>query len=99
MVVTDGQNGAYAWQDGQMWQVPIFPDRGPVVERTGCGDSYATATVAALHYGEPLHEALKWGAANARMVVQFIGAREGLQTREQIEKTIMEFKDIQPKLI
>ncbi|MDO8512523.1 MAG: carbohydrate kinase family protein [bacterium] len=99
VVVTDGQNGAYAWQSGQMWQVSIFPDLGPVVERTGCGDSYATATVAALHYGEPLQEALRWGAANARMVVQYIGAREGLQTKAQIQKTIQEFSDIQPKLI
>jgi sugar/nucleoside kinase (ribokinase family) len=99
VVLTDGQNGSYAWQGGKMWQVPIYPDLGPVVERTGCGDSYATATVAALHYGRPLQEALKWGAVNARMVVQYIGAREGLQTREQIEKTIQEFKNIQPKTI
>lgn len=99
VVITDGQNGSYAWQDGKMWQVPIIPDLGPVVERTGCGDSYATATVAALHYGEPLQEALRWGAANARMVVQYIGAREGLQTRGQILETIEQFKDIQPKLI
>lgn len=99
VVVTDGENGAFAWQDGKMWQVPIFPDLGPVVERTGCGDSYATATVAGLHYGEPLQEALKWGAANARMVVQYVGAREGLQRREEIKKTIQEFSEIQPKLI
>jgi len=99
VVITDGQNGSYAWQDNQMWQVQIYPDLGPVVERTGCGDSYATATVAALHCGKPLQEALKWGAANARMVVQYIGAREGLQTREQIEKTIEEFSEIQPILI
>lgn len=99
VVVTDGQNGAYARQDGVDWKVPVIPDVGPVVERTGCGDSYATAVVAALNYGKPVQEALLWGAANARMVVQYIGAREGLQTKEQIENTIREFKDIKPTSI
>jgi len=42
---------------------------------------------------------LKWGAANARMVVQFIGAQKGLQTRAQIKKALREFKDIQPQKI
>lgn len=99
VVVTDGVNGAYAINTGHQWQMPIFTDLGPVVERTGCGDSYATATVAALHYGEPIQEALKWGAANARMVVQYVGAREGLQTKEQILETIQQFQNIQPKRI
>jgi sugar/nucleoside kinase (ribokinase family) len=99
VVITDGQNGSYAIENGQMWQVPIFPDLGPVVERTGCGDSYATATVAALCLGEPIQEALRGGAANARMVVQFIGAQEGLQTRAQIKKSLREFSEIMPKKI
>jgi len=99
VVITDGKNGSYAIENGQMWQVPIFPDLGPVVERTGCGDAYATATVAALSYGEPIQEALKWGAANARMVVQFIGAQKGLQTKAQIKKTLQEFSGITPKKI
>jgi len=99
VVITDGKNGAYAWQNNEMWQVPIYPDLGPVVERTGCGDSFATATVAALHYGEPIQEALKWGGANARMVVQYVGAREGLQTKEQIQKIISQFPEIQAMVI
>jgi ribokinase len=99
VVITDGKDGSYAIENGQMWQVPIFPDLGPVVERTGCGDSYATATVAALLYGEPIQEALRWGAANARMVVQFIGAQKGLQTKAQIKKALREFANIEPKKI
>jgi len=99
VVITDGKNGSYAIENGQIWQVPIFPDLGPVVERTGCGDSYATATVAALCLGESIQEALKWGAANARMVVQFIGVQKGLQTKAQIKKTLREFSRIEPKKI
>lgn len=97
VVITDGQKGSYALRAGQMWQVPIFPDLGPVVERTGCGDSYATATVAALFYGQPVQEALRWGSANARMVVQYVGARKGLQTRQEIEGTVNKFSEIQSK--
>ncbi len=99
VVITDGKDGTYAYDGKEKWYVPIYPDPGPVVERTGSGDSFATAVVAAIINKCDLGEALQWGSANARMVVQFVGAQTGLQTKAKIRRTIKSFPDIRPKKI
>ncbi len=88
VVITDGRGGSYATFDGrEVWFAGI-PEQSPVVERTGCGDSYATAFIAALAQGKELSEAMIWGTMNATSVIQYIGAREGLLTRAGIDKYI-----------
>ncbi len=93
-VITDGPLGSYAFDGKQMLKMGIF--EVPVVERTGCGDSYATAFLAALHYGEPLGEAMRWGTANAASVLGQIGPQAGLLTRNGMDKTLKRFADVQP---
>lgn len=84
VVVTDGTNGAYAYDGTRLLRVPMYPDeRGPY-ERTGAGDAFASTVVAALALGLPLDEALLWGPINAMSVVQEIGAQKGLLTREAL---------------
>lgn len=97
VVITDGRDGAYAFDGATHWFMPIYPDPQPVVERTGCGDSFSTGFLAAMLYTRSPVEGLKWGAANARMVVQYIGAREGLQTKRQILRTLRVFSRIVPR--
>lgn len=84
VVITDGGRGSYACNGDGMFQCDIFP--GPLVERTGAGDSFATGTIAALHNGLPLHEAIVWGTFNAWSVVQHIGPHDGLLTLKHIKK-------------
>lgn len=98
VVITDGRAGAWALADGDTaYWLPIYPDPKPVVERTGCGDSFSTGFLAALATGRSFLEGMQWGAANARMVVQYIGAREGLQTKPEILRTLRAFPRIQPR--
>jgi ribokinase len=85
-IITDGPNGAYAFQDNSIWQVPMYPDPKPPVDRTGAGDSFASTITSALLLGKPLEEALLWGPINSMSVVQYIGAQEGLLTKKQIEE-------------
>ncbi len=86
VLITDGLNGAYAYDGERMLRVPLYPDvRGPY-ERTGAGDAFASSVACALTLGKPLDEALLWGPINSMSVVQAIGAQEGLLTREQLEK-------------
>lgn len=96
IVITNGSEGADCYDGKHHYHMPIYPDSRPAVERTGCGDSFSTALIAALNYGKSLDEGLKWGAANARSVIQYIGAREGLLSVEKIEQTIREFPHIFP---
>lgn len=86
VVVTDGTNGAYAYDGTRYMYVPMYPDsRGPF-ERTGAGDAFASSVVAALALGIPLQEALLWGPINAMSVVQEVGAQKGLLSRSALEE-------------
>jgi sugar/nucleoside kinase (ribokinase family) len=83
--ITDGTNGAYAYDGSRYLRVPMYPDtRGPF-ERTGAGDAFASSIVSALAVGEPLEKALLWGPINSMSVVQDIGAQRGLLTRETLQ--------------
>jgi ribokinase len=89
-IITDGPRGAYAFEGGNVWKAPMYPDPKPPVDRTGAGDSFSSTVASALLIGKPLEEALLWGPINSMSVVQYIGAQEGLLTQEQIQKYLKE---------
>lgn len=88
MVMTDGPEGSYGSNGKQIWYLDIFD--GPVIERTGAGDSYGSAFLSAIIKGKDIPGAMLWGNANSTSVVQYIGAREGLLTEETVYKMIEE---------
>ena len=92
VVITDGPNGAYAYdsQTEEVFFVSMYPDPKPPINRTGAGDAFASTVVSALALGKPLSEALLWGPINSMSVVQYTGAQKGLLSREQLEKHLAE---------
>ncbi|HTK05268.1 MAG TPA: carbohydrate kinase family protein [Candidatus Eisenbacteria bacterium] len=94
-IITDGPKGSYTYDGEQFLQLGIFDV--PVIERTGCGDAYATAFVAALHHGETIAEAMRWGTANSASVISYIGPQKGLLKSTAMERMLARFKDIEPK--
>lgn len=97
VVLTDGPKGAYSYSDEGYYYIPEFP--GPKVEATGAGDAFTTAYVAALAFGKPHIEALRWGPVNAGSVVQKIGPQEGLLTRTQLEAHLKRLKSYKPVVL
>lgn len=85
VVVTDGRNGAYAFDGSRAWSIPMYPDTRPPFERTGAGDAFASTLTAALTLGLSFEEALLWGPINSMSVVQDIGAQRGLLPRAKLE--------------
>ncbi len=85
VLITDGPKGAYMLDGEHYYFMPIYPDPKPPVERTGCGDSFASTFVAALSLGKSPLEALVWAPVNPMSVVQYVGAQEGLLSHDQIE--------------
>lgn len=85
-ILTDGPKGAYLATDSGAWFMPIYPDPKPPYERTGAGDAFSSTFVAALGLGIPPEEAIRWAPINSMSVVQYVGAREGLLTREKLEE-------------
>lgn len=86
VVITDGLNGASAYDGTNQYSVPLYPDDRAPYERTGAGDAFASTIACALALGKPLEEALMWGPINSMSVVQDVGAQKGLMTRVQIEE-------------
>lgn len=86
VVLSDGPNGAYLYQNEELWQMPIYPDIAPPLERTGAGDAFSSTFVAALALGKSPLEAFAWGPINSMSVVQEIGAQKGLLSREKLEE-------------
>lgn len=84
VIITDGPDGAYASDGQQRFNMPLYPDPGPPVERTGAGDAFASTLVGALVKGLSLEEALQWAPINSMSVVQHVGAQEGLLTEKQL---------------
>ena len=84
VVVTDGPDGAYAYDGSQRLRVPAYPDPAPPTERTGAGDAFSSTLLAALVKGYTLVDALEWAPINAMRVVQEVGAQAGLLGEEDL---------------
>jgi len=86
VAITDGPEGAYTYDGQDMLYIPIYPDPGPPVERTGAGDAFSSTFTTALALGMSVHDALMWGPINSMNVVQYIGAQKGLLSRKKLEE-------------
>ncbi|MBI4022059.1 MAG: carbohydrate kinase family protein [Candidatus Andersenbacteria bacterium] len=96
MVLTDGPAGAYASDGKTVIFHRIFP--GPVLERTGAGDSYGAGFLAGVIRGLTVGEAMMWGNANATSVVQYIGARQGLLDEAGVRRLIAAHPEVRPEV-
>ena len=100
VVITNGKNGAYAFDGKKTWFMPPYPDPQVPLERTGAGDAFSATVTAALALGKSLPEALTWGPINSMSVVQKVGAQAGLLTRQALEQYLAQAPaDYKPKLI
>ncbi|MEQ1500370.1 MAG: carbohydrate kinase family protein [Parcubacteria group bacterium] len=86
VIITDGYEGAYAYdsKNGDMFFMPIYPHVPK--ERTGAGDAFFSTLISALALGKNLEEALTWAPLNSMSVVQEVGAQKGLLTAEKLKE-------------
>ena len=82
VVITDGKNGSYCFDGKKYYHLGLFPAK--IIDRTGAGDSYATAFIASLFYNNSITEAMRWGTINSASVVSTLGPQDGLLTKQQI---------------
>lgn len=84
--ISDGPNGAYMYLNEELWQISIYPDIAPPLERTGAGDAFSSTITAGLALGMSPLEAFAWGPINSMSVVQEVGAQKGLLSKEKLEE-------------
>lgn len=77
-IVTDGSNGAFAYDsiNGKFLKVGVLPV--DAYERTGAGDAFGSGCLSALIHGRGLDEALLWGTCNSASVIGYTGSQRGL---------------------
>ena len=85
VVITDGPNGAYVSDGENRFEMPLYPDPAPPIDRTGAGDSFASTFVAAIIKGNTIEGALQWAPINSMSVVQKVGAQAGLLKEAELE--------------
>lgn len=97
VVITDGKNGAYAYDGKDFYLCPNFP--AEVVSTLGAGDAFASTFCAALEKtGSDIGKSLMYASVNSASVVSKFGANEGFLTFEEIEKRLAEKPDFSCKM-
>jgi len=97
VAITDGRRGSYCFDGEKMYQIGIIDL--PVLERTGCGDAYASGFVAALLYGLPVTQAMRWGSANGAHEAVDFGSQSGILTKVEIEELLRRHSHFQPRAV
>lgn len=87
IVITDGKEGAYAYDGNTFYMCPTFPAK--VVSTLGAGDAFASTFCAALSRTDlDIGKSLMYAAVNSAFVVSNFGASEGFLTFDQIEQKL-----------
>lgn len=86
VILTDGHMGAYMKYDNTYFNMPIYPDATPPLDRTGAGDAFFSTFISFLVKGYDAPYAIKRAPINSMNVVQYVGAQEGLLSEEKIEE-------------
>lgn len=84
VLISDGPNGSYGSDGENRFKMPIYPDPGPPVERTGAGDAFTSTFVAAIIKGNTVDGALQWAPISSMNVVQHVGAQAGLLSEREL---------------
>ena len=94
-VMTDGPNGVLVSDGFNIYKAGTFSE-GKLVDRTGSGDAFGSGFVAGLMHKQEICDkglckvdnieaAIKLGSANATSVIEYIGAKRGILTKEEFE--------------
>ncbi len=84
VALTDGARGAWISDGHSLYHAPVLQNIR-VLDMTGAGDAFASASFGALISGLPLETALRYGIGNGGSVVQHYGAIEGLLSQSELE--------------
>ncbi len=97
-VITDGRDGVFAMdKDKKIYYLEIYPVE--VIERTGAGDAFATAFLAAEILNKDIKEAIRWGTLNSAAVIQKVGAQKGLMAKDKLIEKLTTLPNFLPKEI
>lgn len=83
IAVTDGTNGVYMKENGQVTHIAAFPIAP--VDTLGAGDTWHGALAVALSEKQPITHAVHFANAASALKCLTFGGRAGIPTREKVE--------------
>lgn len=94
IAVTDGAAGAFVLHQRQRYDCGVFPKK-LITDATGAGDAYGSGFISSLIHAQKsrkttefteadIREAIRVAAANSASVVEHVGAKHGILTREAV---------------
>lgn len=95
VVITDGPNGSFVSDGTAQYKLGIFDV--PAVERTGCGDAFASGFMIALIQGKDVPTAMRWGSFESASVLQQVGPQAGLLTKKEMDLYERKYPDFTAK--
>jgi ribokinase len=99
VVMTKGPKGVVVSDGKYIYSAGTFEERR-YIDRTGAGDAFGSGFVSGLVRFGKVEEAIRLGSANGTAVVEELGAKNGLLTKNRYEKEVRwkKFKIIKNKL-
>lgn len=91
--ITDGKNGAYYYENEELYHLPVFYNENPVLEITGAGDAFSATVVSEMAKGKNPKDAFLLGPINAMSTVRQIGPHKGLLNNVQIDEFLKNAKE------
>ncbi|MBN2459125.1 carbohydrate kinase family protein [Candidatus Woesearchaeota archaeon] len=91
IAITDGKNGAVAYNDGYYYKIGVNKEV-KVVETTGAGDAFASTMTAGIIMGKPFEDCLKMAIINAESEISRHGAQNLLLSRRQMMEQLSKDK-------
>ncbi|MBI4454074.1 carbohydrate kinase family protein [Candidatus Woesearchaeota archaeon] len=93
IVITDGANGAYCYEDAnKRFMYHIQPRGVKLMETTGAGDAFTSSFIAGLIKGKPIEFCLFLAQTNTESVIQHYGAKNILLTWDKVLKEMKKYK-------
>lgn len=86
VVVTLGERGAVAAEDGATYQQQTFDVAA--VDTTGAGDAFCGALAVRLAHADPLPDAVRVACAAGALATTRIGAQSGLPTQAELDRLL-----------
>jgi 5-dehydro-2-deoxygluconokinase len=83
-IITDGANGSllYDSESQKSYKCAVMPV--DAYERTGAGDAFGSAFLAAVIKGKNYQDALLWGTINSASVIGYVGSQKGLLKENEL---------------
>ena len=88
VVVTNGAEGVYASSEKTIYFHPSIKTK--LVSSLGAGDAFGSCFVGSLLQGYSIEEAMLAGVINSASVINYLDAKQGLLTQQQLKQRIKE---------